>query len=150
MIETIRTTFTNSDFGYLVSLLDQDLKIRDGDEHAFYSQFNKIDKLQHAVVAYKDGVAIGSGALRQYDNDTVEIKRMFVKPECRGHGIAGVILSELEAWAKELSFSRCILETGKKQPEAIALYLKSGYAIFPCYGQYQNVDNSICMEKKLK
>jgi GNAT superfamily N-acetyltransferase len=74
---------------------------------------------------------------------------MFVLPERRGRGVAKSILSELEAWANELNFSECILETGFKQPEAIGLYRKSGYETIPNYGQYSGVENSVCMKKSL-
>jgi putative acetyltransferase len=79
----------------------------------------------------------------------MEVKRMFVKEEFRGKGIAGKVLSELEKWARELWFQKCILETGTRQIEAIALYKKSKYSIIPNYGQYEGVENSLCFEKKL-
>ena len=110
-------------------------------------QFNKIDTIKHALVAYVDSEPVGCGALRAYKADTVEVKRMFVPFERRGQGIASQILTGLEAWAAELGFRKCILETGQKQPEAIALYTKSGYTVIPNYGQYQTVENSICFEK---
>ena len=72
---------------------------------------------------------------------------MFVLPEYRGHGIALKILNELELWAGELGYGEYILETGKKQPEAIRLYQKAGYSVIPSYGQYLNVENSVCMMK---
>lgn len=150
MIEIIRTDSDNADFRYLVSLLDRDLKIRDGEEHSFYAQFNKLDKINHVIVAYKESKPVGSGALRAYTTDSAEVKRMFVDPQYRGQGIAKYVLAELEAWAKELNFSSCILETGKKQPEAIGLYQKGGYIVFPNYGQYENIENSLCMRKELK
>lgn len=74
---------------------------------------------------------------------------MFVLPEHRGKGIAFQILQELEKWAEELKYSESILETGKKQPEAIALYQKSGYEIITNYGQYENILNSVCMSKSI-
>ncbi len=74
---------------------------------------------------------------------------MFVLPEYRGHGIGLNILKELELWAAEECYAACILETGKKQPEAIYLYQKAGYSIIPNYGQYENVENSVCMMKHL-
>ncbi len=145
----IRTTSENKDFQYLVSLLDKELAIRDGDEHAFYSQFNKIENLRNVVVFYVDEKAVGAGGFKEYQPGEVEIKRMFVHPEHRGKGIAFQILQELEKWARELNYSECILETGKKQPEAIALYQKSGYKIIKNYGQYENVLNSVCMSKSI-
>ena len=148
-LELLRTNSDNIDFRELVALLDADLAIRDGAEHSFYAQFNKIDKIRHVVLAYENGKAVGGGAFREYEPNVTEIKRMYVREENRGQGIAGKILAELEAWAKELNFSKCILETGIKQPEAIRLYQKSGYETMPSYGQYLNVENSVCMRKSI-
>jgi len=148
-MKIVRTTSENEDFRRLVTELDRELAIRDGDEHALYSQFNKLDTIKHAVIAYVDGKAIGSGAIRPFDDVTIEVKRMFVPLEHRGRGIAKEILKELETWAAELSFKRCILETGLKQPEAIALYTKAGYTSIPNYGQYQGMYNSVCFEKAI-
>ena len=149
MIRTIRTTSEHEDFIHLVRHLDADLAERDGNDHSFYAQFNKIDKIKHVVVAYAGDQPVGCGAIKEYAPDTVEIKRMYTSPESRGKGIASNILRELEKWASELSYERCILETGKKQPEAIGLYKKSGYKIIPNYGQYDGVENSLCFEKQL-
>lgn len=146
-VKLLRTNSDNADFRALVKLLDEDLQIRDGAEHSFYAQYNKIDKIHHAVVAFQNDEAVGCGAIKKYEGNITEIKRMFVKSEYRGRGIAGEILSELEIWAKELDFSECILETGVKQPEAIRLYKKTGYEIMPNYGQYEGVENSVCMKK---
>lgn len=145
----IRTNSANPDFIKLVALLDRDLAIRDGDDHAFYAQFNKTTHIQHVVVACEKEEAIGCGAFKDYETGTVEIKRMFVQPQHRGKGIAGLILTELEQWAKELQNTSCVLETGKKQPEAIRLYQKAGYNIIPNYGQYAGIDNSVCMKKDI-
>jgi len=149
MTQVVRTDSSNSDFRNLVTLLDQDLRIRDGDEHTFYAAYNKIDSIAHVVVAYRDVTPVGCGAIKKYSDLVIEIKRMYVLPEYRGKGIAGAVLSNLEAWAVELGFTESILETGKKQPEAIRLYQKSGYITIPNYGQYQGVENSVCMQKKL-
>ena len=150
MSSLIRTTSKNLDFQNLVTLLDADLKIRDGEDHEFYAQINKTAILDNAIVCYQNNVAVGCGAFRAIDAETVEIKRMFVSPECRGKGIASAILLELELWASELNYSQTILETGVNQPEAIALYKKLGYVITENYGQYVGVENSICMKKVLK
>jgi putative acetyltransferase len=144
-----RTTSENTDFQHLVVLLDDTLRILDGDEHEFYAQYNKTDKLQHVVVYYDHGTALGCGAFREYERDSVEIKRMFVEPDHRGKGIAHAILNELERWAKEEGYVEAVLETGKRQFEAIGLYQKAGYHIIPNYGQYKNMDNSVCMRKNI-
>jgi|SRR6185437_9425719 len=145
----IRTSSGNKDFQFLVALLDKELSVRDGDEHAFYSQFNKIANIRNVVIFYVDEKAVGAGGFKEYLPGKVEIKRMFVLPEHRGKGIAFQILQELEKWAGELNYSECILETGKKQPEAIALYQKSGYNIIKNYGQYEKIENSVCMSKSI-
>jgi putative acetyltransferase len=147
MIKLIRTDSANTDFQNLIVLLDQDLQIRDGDEHTFYAQFNKVDKINNVIVAYSDEKPVGCGAFKNYSAETVEIKRMFVKLENRGQKIAKQILDELESWANELGYSTFILETGIKQPEAIRLYGREGYEIIPNYGQYEGVENSVCMQK---
>ncbi len=149
MLKLIRTNSENKDFQFLVSLLDAELSIRDGDEHAFFAQFNKLDSIREVVVAFQNEVAIGCGAFKKFDSETAEIKRMFVRLEHRGKGIAVEILRELENWASELNFSFAILETGYKQPEAIRLYEKTGFALIPNYGQYEGIENSVCMKKKL-
>ena len=149
MIECLRTDSDNPDFRQLVRVLDADLNIRDGADHSFYSQFNKIDSIRYAVVAYENGIPAGCGAIKDYSVDTMEVKRMFVPVDLRGKGIATRVLSELEQWARDLHMKRCVLETGKRQPEAISLYMKCGYRIIPNFGQYQNVENSICFEKNL-
>lgn len=145
----LRTNSDNLDFAALVKLLDADLAIRDGEDHSFYSQFNKIDKIRHVVLVYEDGKAVGCGAIKEFDLTAMEIKRMYVLPEARKGGKASSILTELEKWTRELGYQRCLLETGKKQPEAIALYKKSGYKQIGNYGQYEGIENSLCFEKRL-
>ena len=149
MIHCIRTNSENADFQKLVSQLDEDLSIRDGADHLFYAQFNKIDTIKYAVVAYSGDLPVGCGAIKEFSIDSMEVKRMYVLPGRRGEGIASIVLHELEQWAIELNRPKCLLETGKKQPEAIALYTKNGYTIIPNFGQYENVENSVCFEKKL-
>jgi GNAT superfamily N-acetyltransferase len=144
-INLIRTDSEDTDFRTLVALLDADLAVRDGAEHSFYSQFNKIALIRNIVVAYIDGEAVGCGAFKEYVPETVEIKRMFTKPEHRGKRIAAEVLTELEFWAAELGYKEFVLETGKKQPEAIRLYERSGYEVIPNYGQYIGVKNSVCV-----
>ena len=150
MSTLIRTNSENPDFIALVKHLDAELKERDGDEHSFYNQFNKIDSIKHVLVAYENNFAAACGAIKQYDADTMEVKRMYTLPEFRGRGLASKVLSELEMWALEMSYKRCILETGKRQPEAIRVYERNGYTRIPNYGQYQGKENSVCFEKELK
>ena len=144
-----RTNSDDPNFQELVKLLDLELQERDGEEHLFYANLNKTNTLNYAVVAYDQDEPIGCGALRTYAKDVMEVKRMFVPLEKRGQGIASTILSALETWCKELGIKKCILETGKNQPEAIALYKKNQYKIIPNFGKYEGVENSDCFEKEL-
>jgi len=150
MIRLERATSESPDFRALVKLLDSDLAIRDGKDHSFFAQFNKIDSIKYVIVAYWNNEPAGCGAIKGYDAETMEVKRMFVKPEYRGKRIAREVLAELERWTAELGFSHCILETGKRQPEAISLYRTSGYTLIPNYGQYENVETSVCMKKRIQ
>lgn len=150
MIKIIRTSSDNQDFINLVKHLDADLTERDGNDHSFYAQFNKIDKIKYVVIAYENSKPIGCGAIKEYAPSTMEIKRMYTLPESRGKGTASKVLTELEIWATELSYEKCILETGLKQPEAIGLYKKNGYKLIPNYGQYAEIENSLCFEKYIK
>lgn len=150
MLSLVRMDSTNPDFISLVKLLDEELAILDGEDHAFYAQFNKIQLLNHAVVLFENEIPVACGALKEFDQASVEIKRMYTLTSYRGKGFASRVLQELESWAKELGYTRCVLETGKRQPDAIALYKKSGYYMIPNYGQYEGMENSVCFEKKLE
>lgn len=149
MITVTRTTSDNPDFEKLVIELDAFLAILDGEDHAFYAQFNKSSALKNAVIVYENETAVGIGAYKEYDSETVEMKRMYTLPEHRGKGIASKILSELELWAKEENYKIAVLETGFMQKDAISLYQKLGYVITENYGQYIGVENSVCMKKTL-
>ena len=150
MTKLKRATSEDLDFRNLVKLLDQDLAIRNGKQNDFYAQFNKIDSIKYVVVYYDNDVAVGCGAFKPFNSETVEIKRMYVKQDFRGKGIGAAILSELELWATEINYFNCILETGHANPEAKKLYQKEGYVIIPNFGQYVNVANSVCMKKVIK
>ena len=137
----------NEDFLTLVNLLDVDLAIRDGDDHEFYQQFNGLQALKNAVVAYYNDIAIGCGAFKEFDACSADINRLYTKWETRGKGLATIALKELEAWTKENNYTSSILETGFKQPEAIALYKKNGRSLIPNYDQYEDVQTSVCFKK---
>jgi GNAT superfamily N-acetyltransferase len=147
MTQILRTDSTNSDFQMLVKLLDADLAIRDGEDHAFYAQFNKTDQLKYVIVLYQDQNPIACGSIREFSDGVMEIKRMFVQPDYRRQGFAQAVVKNLENWAFELGYPKCILETGKNQPEAIQLYQKIGFEVVQNYGQYAGVENSVCMQK---
>jgi putative acetyltransferase len=148
-VKHLKTNAANADFQAIIAQLDAYLAILNGDKNDFYKSYNSIEPLQNVIVTYLDTKPIGCGAFKPIDTQTAEIKRMFVYENVRGKGIASVILSELEIWAKELGYKKCVLETGIFMPDAIALYQKNGYQKMANYGQYKNVDSSICFEKYL-
>jgi GNAT superfamily N-acetyltransferase len=144
-----RTDSRDRDFQYLSLLMDNDLRKRYGLLQSVYDDLNIIGDLDTVLIAYLDQTPVGCGCFRKFSDNTIEVKRMFVEPVHRGHGVATQILAALEEWAKEKGFNHAILETGHKQPEAIHLYERSGYAITINYGPYAALDNSVCMRKKL-
>ncbi len=144
-----RTDSSHPDFIALVQRLDAELAVIDGDDHAFYDQFNKIYRIKYAVVAYENGAPAACGAIKDFAPNIMEIKRMYTLPEYRGKGLATRVLLELEKWAAELQGKKCLLETGKAQIDAVGLYQKQGYKIIPNYGQYAGVENSVCFEKEI-
>ena len=146
-MKLVRTDNSREDFRALVKRLDAHLAVTDEDEHDFYHQYNGLDAIKHVVMAYEGGTPIACGAIKAYDDSTMEVKRMFTAEAARGQGIAVIVLGELEDWAKELGYTRCLLETGKRQPYAVRLYEKCGYRVVPNYGQYAGMENSVCMEK---
>ena len=149
MIRTVRTNSENKDFIQLVNKLDIFLAEMNDREHDFYNQFNRIDIIKHVVLVYLGNTAVSCGAIKEYSSDTMEVKRMFTINEFRGKGFASQVLDELESWAKELGYTKCILETGKKLPEAVRLYQKKGYNRIQNFNQYIHMENSICFQKIL-
>lgn len=152
MVNTLilkRTNNNDPDFKSLVVLLDHDLDKINGDLMLVYSEHNLLDFIETVVVAYIDGVPAGCGCFKNFDGNTVEVKRMFVTENQRCKGIASAILKELELWAKEIGYTYIILETGKKHLEAIRLYERFGYVVTGNYEPYTDMEESVCMKKNL-
>ncbi len=149
-IKFIRTTSVNPDFMSMVNALDEDLNWRNGDIQRQYDQYNKIDHINHAIVIYVEGEPVGCGCFKRFDDQTVEMKRMFVFPQMRGKQLAARMLQELEKWAIEEGNTTAVLETGRRQVEAQRLYSIAGYFRTENYGQYLGMDDSLCYRKELK
>jgi GNAT superfamily N-acetyltransferase len=133
----------------LVRLLDADLVGRYGELQTQYNPLNTLANVSGAVIAYDGERAVGCGCFRRHDGETAEIKRMFVRPADRGSGAARLILDELEEWAANVGCSRAILETGKKNVEALRFYANSGYTPIVNFGPYVGMENSVCLGKSL-
>ena len=149
MIRIQRTDTDNQQFQRLVSELDKYLSGVNGSSDSFYAQFNKIEYLKHVVIAQIENQTVGCGALKAFDGESMEVKRMYILPEMRRKGVADSVLKELEIWSKELGYPKCILETSIKMPDAVSFYQKSSYSIIPNYGQYKDMESSVCFEKML-
>lgn len=149
MITARRTESGDADFVLLVEALDMELAKRNKETNDFYAQYNRIDGIPFVVVAYDNDTPVGCGAMKAFDTGIVEFKRMYVPPPHRGKGIAGLVLTELQMWAKECDCVSCVLETSINMKEAIALYTKHGFNVIPNYGQYATVSTSVCFEKRL-
>lgn len=150
MITIKRTNCEHPDFQTLIRLLDKDLRASNGEEvQDFFEQFNIITDIDTVVLAYDDNEAIACGCFKPFENGSVEVKRMFVKPANRGLGIASAILVELEQWARELGYTHVVLETGTRLRSAVSLYHRHGFEQIDNWGQYIGVAESICMRKQL-
>ncbi|NJB87178.1 GNAT superfamily N-acetyltransferase [Lewinella marina] len=149
-MKLLRTTPDHPEYRRLIPALDRELAITDGEDHAFYDQFNKSDDIHHVVLLLEGDRALACGALKAFHGATAEVKRMYTASEVRGRGLAGRILEELERWAAELGYTRLILETGIRQTPAISLYTRHGYQrMAENYGPYAGITESVCMEKEV-
>lgn len=148
-IELLKTNSKNTDFIELIKLLDEDLGARYGESQKQYDKYNKVDYINEVIIIYKDKIPVACGAFKKYNNDSAEIKRIFVRKENRHEGLAKLLMSKLEEWAKNEGYKFTILETGKKQHEAINLYKNLGYDVIENYTPYVDNTNSVCMKKTL-
>lgn len=149
MVSVIRTDSSHPAFIQLVKDLDDELRTVDFDYDSFHIQFNSIDVIPYVVIAYDDKIPVGCGGIKVFENDAMEIKRMYTVPAYRGRGVAVIILTELEKWTTDLGMKKCVLETGSMLTAAIRTYEKNGYVRIPNYGQYIDAETSLCFEKLL-
>jgi GNAT superfamily N-acetyltransferase len=137
----------------LIGALNAELDARypeDGANHFRLDPDEVADGRGAFLVAYVDGQPVGCGAVRRIESTIAEIKRMYVAPEARGRGVGRQVLLQLEAEARRLGAKRLVLETGPRQPEALALYSRAGFVEIPNFGEYEGCEFSVCMAKELK
>lgn len=145
------TDGSNTDFVALCHELDAYLNhIVGGEENrAQYIPYNSPDDIQDAFVAYDDDQAVGCAAIKRYDDESAEVKRVFIREEYRGQGISKKLMELLEQTVKEQGYSCLLLESGEILVEAMALYRKIGFKVIPNYGPYKDMPESVCMKKEL-
>lgn len=154
-VRFLRCNGSNEDFVENCRLLDIDLDRRVGREiqRDKFTQFNQLDEIEHAMVAYLGDAVAGAGAIRDYHygdiENAVELKRVFVRENMQGHGIGTDLVANLIEWAIELGYKYMILETGELLQESCHVYKKLGFVIIENYGPYKNIEESLCMMKKL-
>ena len=149
-VQVKRTATSDPHFLRLVSLLDHELWIELNEDQATYDQHNKVPGIPTAILLYDNGEPAACGCFKVFDEETVEIKRMFVKKESRGKGYSKLVLQALEYWAKESGYQYAILETSIHFTVAQNLYRSNNYYPTPNYPPYVDLPESICMKKDLR
>jgi GNAT superfamily N-acetyltransferase len=101
------------------------------------------------LVVWESEEPVACGGVSRYEDTTAELRRMYVRPEARGRGVSRALLGALESEARRLGYAFVRLETGDRQPEAIGLYVSSGYLPIPRFGPFADDERSVCLEKRL-
>ncbi len=143
------TDRTNKDFLALVQMLETELDEINFETHQLSAPFNKVDTLLAVVVIYVEGQPVACGGLKQFDETSLEIKRIFVRKGFRKLGLAQKVMAELERIARERGCAATVLETGTRLTSAVSLYKKLNYQVIPSYGPYKNIQNTVCFRKEL-
>jgi len=142
-----------ADAAQLIAALNAELKAmfpEPGANHFSLSEEQVNGSNGAFLVAYLDNVPVGCGAVRRLDASTAELKRMYVDPSVRGHGIGQALVKALEREARLLGVTRIVLETGTRLTRAVKLYETMGYARIPLFGEYvETPDTSLCLGKSL-
>ena len=133
----------------LVAELSRRYADRSDDEASSFNPADVTVPRSIFLVATLDGEPVGCGALRPASDTVVEIKRMYVREQGRGKGVGRAVLAELERLAAEFGYATMILETGVRQPEAIALYTRHGFTPIANFGDYAENPLSVCYGKNL-
>lgn len=147
----VYTDGSDKDFVELCSMLDDNLNEIVGGEQqrTEYIQYNSLNNIHDVVLAYVDELPVGCASFKKYDDQTAEVKRVFVHKDHRGKGISQQLMNKIEELAKGKGYKKLILETGKAMVVAHALYMKLGFQIIDNYGQYKDMEDSVCMLKEI-
>jgi GNAT superfamily N-acetyltransferase len=134
----------------LIRELDADLLERYG-EGAVLAEAGQFTEARGGrfLLARVDGEPAGCAGVRRETASAAELKRMWVRPAWRRRGIAQALLTGCEDAARELGYADLWLETGTRQPEALALYAAAGYGPVPAFGQWACAPDSIHLGRGL-
>ena len=147
----IKTDGEHPDFAILCGKLDRNLDEIVGKKFGReqYAKYNLRDSIHDVILVMQNGRAVACGGYKFYDQETAEMKRVFVDSECRGHGIGRELILRLEADARMNGYRTMLLETAESLESAMELYKKAGYKVIPNYGQYAEMKDSVCMSKRI-
>jgi GNAT superfamily N-acetyltransferase len=145
-VRVMRRPLADPDVVALLAAAVAELDRRYGEEGELV---RPLEPAARVLIATLDSVAVACGAIQPLDDRTAEIRRMYVRPECRGNGIGRRVLAALEDLAAGSQYSIAQLETGARQPEAIAMYRSAGYTDIPPFGPYLANPFSVCLRKTL-
>lgn len=144
------TEGSNDDFIRLVRLLDEESLAMVGDDNLPHKQFKQAKDDNTTVVVVYDGMTpVACGSFKNYNEDTVEMKRVFVRKVYRNKGLATKVMHNLEKLALAQGHAYAILETGGNIQATVDLYKHLHYDMIHNYGEYEKDMNCICMKKKL-
>lgn len=149
MHEIKLTNASHPDFAALTQQLDDEYYEMYGDIALGYCQYNTHTDLLCVTIAYDQCNAVGCGSLKQFDETTAELKRVYVQKPHRRSGLAAQIVNALEIEALKQGFSRAVLETGADMTPARALYEKLGYSYIENFGPFAGDALCVCMQKVL-
>lgn len=149
--EYIWTDGSNPDFAALSQLMEDYYNQLVGgvEKRISFIPHNTLDDIHNVLMVYSEGKPIASAAFKEYDASTVEVKRVWVCREYRGRHISRTMMELLEKRAKEMGYTRAILQTREQCVEAVSLYTKIGYFRAANYPPYDEMEQAVCYAKKL-
>jgi GNAT superfamily N-acetyltransferase len=151
-VSVVPAAWDDSDVQVLATAQQAELRARYGGAGEPGTPPSAVDVSIVLVARSDDGVAVGCGALRALGGAVAEIKRMYVVPSARGRGVSKAVLAGLEEAARRRGWRTLRLETGPRQPEAVALYSGAGYRPIEAFGAYvaaPDAEDSLFFERRL-
>ena len=146
----VRIVPTDSvDYAVLAQKLDDYYFEIVGPVQARYAEVNKPHNMNAICVVYENEQPIACGAWKKIDDETAEIKRIYVLPEHRRKGAASMIVKAMEADAAKTGRHCFILETARTTADSASLYLSLGYHEIDYYGSPAGAENCRCFKKEI-